>query len=78
MRMDEVGVDRKNDNEVDIIVDGVNDDDKDVKDVDKSIAMDDVNEDGKNATFEGNKNGMNKNVVKEVRIHSHRLHLSSP
>ena len=83
--MDEVEVDRKNDNEVGIAVNGVNDDDEDVRDVDEAIAMDevvghdnDVNEDGENTNFGGKKDDMDENAVREVRLHSHCLHMSPP
>ena len=77
---DEVGIHMNNDNDVEIATYGVNADDEDAKDKDESIAMDNVNEYDDNAKFEVIKEGMDEdeNVVREVRLHSHRLHLFPP
>ena len=59
--------------------------DQDIHFKDKSNGMDEVvgddnddNEDDRYANFEGNKDGKDKNVMREVRLHSQYVHISPP
>ena len=65
-------------NEIDDVDQDINFKDK-TKWMDKVVGNDNNgDQDGENTNFEDDKDGKDKNVVREVRLHSHRVHMSPP